>query len=143
MEKYEILRNTAGTDEDKLNFHYTKKSLETLGLTADEVSFVFRIIATVLKMGNFVFVPVTNIDGTEGCQVSNDYGELLLEILLKKTLLLNKNLFNRITRNRSTPRLRCSNITTMPYKIHLDLGSRRQRIGTGCSTSDSLPEYSL
>lgn len=78
VEKYEILRNSSGTEEDKVNFHYTKKSLETLGLTPEEVSFVFRIIATVLKMGNFVFVPVTNIDGTEGCQISNDYGELLI-----------------------------------------------------------------
>ncbi|XP_055848851.1 unconventional myosin-Ia isoform X2 [Episyrphus balteatus] len=73
VEKYEILKNTTAIEEDRSNFHYTKKSLEVLGLHADEIQSMFRIIAVVLKLGNFIFVPITNIDGTEGCQVSNDY----------------------------------------------------------------------
>lgn len=43
-------------------------------MSCDEINSIFRVIAVVLKLGNFIFVPVTNIDGTEGCQVSNVYG---------------------------------------------------------------------
>ncbi|XP_030370205.1 unconventional myosin-Ia isoform X2 [Scaptodrosophila lebanonensis] len=73
VEKYELLRNTTAMEEDRANFHYTKRSLDVLGLSCDETSAIFRVIAVVLKLGNFIFVPVTNIDGTEGCQVSNVY----------------------------------------------------------------------
>ncbi|EDV44259.1 uncharacterized protein Dana_GF18892, isoform C [Drosophila ananassae] len=73
VEKYELLRNTTAMEEDRMNFHYTKRSLDVLGLSCDEISSIFRVIAVVLKLGNFIFVPVTNIDGTEGCQVSNVY----------------------------------------------------------------------
>lgn len=51
-----------------------QKSLETLGLSSEEIQSIFKIIAVVIKLGNLVFVPMTNIDGTEGCQVSNEYG---------------------------------------------------------------------
>lgn len=54
-----------------------QKSLETLGFTADEIQSVFKVIAVVIKLGNLLFIPTTNIDGTEGCQVSNEYGEHL------------------------------------------------------------------
>ena len=30
-------------------------------------------MAAVLKLGNVNFVPMTNIDGTEGCRVENEY----------------------------------------------------------------------
>ncbi|XP_030080810.1 unconventional myosin-Ia isoform X1 [Drosophila hydei] len=73
VEKYELLRNTSAMEEDRANFHYTKRSLDVLGLSCDEINSIFRVIAVVLKLGNFIFVPVTNIDGTEGCQVSNVY----------------------------------------------------------------------
>ncbi|XP_073815090.1 myosin 95E [Musca autumnalis] len=73
VEKYEILKNTTALEEDRTNFHYTKKSLDVLGLSCDEINAIFRIIAVVLKLGNFIFVPITNIDGTEGCQISNVY----------------------------------------------------------------------
>ncbi|XP_037911056.1 unconventional myosin-Ib isoform X2 [Hermetia illucens] len=73
LDKYELLKNTSGTEDDKNNFYFTKKSLETLGFASDEIHSIFRMLAVVLKLGNFVFVPVTNIDGSEGCQVSNDY----------------------------------------------------------------------
>ena len=32
-----------------------------------------QIVATVLKLGNLNFVPVTNMDGTEGCRIENEY----------------------------------------------------------------------
>ncbi|XP_068152516.1 unconventional myosin-Ia isoform X4 [Drosophila tropicalis] len=73
VERYELLRNTTAMEEDRSNFHYTKRSLDVLGLCCDEINSIFRVIAVVLKLGNFIFVPVTNIDGTEGCQVSNVY----------------------------------------------------------------------
>jgi len=49
--------------------------LDVLGLNCEESNSIFRVIAVVLKLGNFIFVPITNIDGTEGCQVSNVYGK--------------------------------------------------------------------
>lgn len=57
-----------------LTFFKLQKSLETLGLNAEEIQSIFKIIAIVIKLGNLIFVPMTNIDGTEGCQVSNEYG---------------------------------------------------------------------
>ena len=35
--------------------------------------FHLQIVATVLKLGNLNFVPVTNMDGTEGCRIENEY----------------------------------------------------------------------
>lgn len=46
-----------------------------LGFTGEEILSVFKIIAVVLKLGNLNFIPITNIDGTEGCEITNDYGE--------------------------------------------------------------------
>lgn len=75
INKYEILKDTNADDDDKTQFYYTKKSLECLGFTGDEILSVFKIIAVVLKLGNLNFIPITNIDGTEGCEITNDYGE--------------------------------------------------------------------
>lgn len=73
VDKYELLRNTFSTEEDKMCFVSTRGSLEKLGLSADEIVTVFRILAVVLKLGNLSFLPITNIDGTEGCSVSNEF----------------------------------------------------------------------
>ena len=35
--------------------------------------FHLQIVATVLKLGNLNFVPVTNMDGTEGCRIEKEY----------------------------------------------------------------------
>ena len=43
-------------------------------MSGREIFDVLRIVAGVLKLGNVEFVPTTNMDGTEGCAVSNDYG---------------------------------------------------------------------
>lgn len=94
IDKYELLKHANATDDDKNNFSYTKvkfvipepvriancfhfilqKSLDVLGLNQDEILSIFKIIAVVIKLGNLVFVPTTNIDGTEGCNISNEYG---------------------------------------------------------------------
>jgi hypothetical protein len=42
------------------------------------VVLIFKIVASVLKLGNIGFTPTSNIDGTEGCTVSNDYGTFFL-----------------------------------------------------------------
>lgn len=39
-----------------------------------EIMEIFSIIAAILKLGNLTFVPITNMDGTEGCSLGNDYG---------------------------------------------------------------------
>ena len=50
--------------------------MEDLGFTQEESSDVFKIVAATLKLGNLNFVPTTNMDGTEGCSISNEYGKL-------------------------------------------------------------------
>lgn len=52
-----------------------QRSLETLGFSQDDAVNIFKIVASVLKLGNIGFIPTNNIDGTEGCTVSNDYGK--------------------------------------------------------------------
>ncbi|CRK94774.1 CLUMA_CG008268, isoform A [Clunio marinus] len=73
INKYELLKDTNSDDNDKSQFIRTKKSLEILGFSNDEILSIFKIIAVVLKLGNLNFIPITNIDGTEGCEISNDY----------------------------------------------------------------------
>ena len=55
-------------------FDMLQKALEDIGMSGREIFDVLRIVAAVLKLGNVEFVPTTNMDGTEGCAVSNDYG---------------------------------------------------------------------
>lgn len=80
MEHYAILQMdghcpTQTEEEDRQLFLYTRSALDVLGFSVEEVVNIFRIIAVVLKLGNLQFVPCNNIDGTEGCSISNDYGE--------------------------------------------------------------------
>ena len=49
--------------------------MEDIGLRVDEICDIFKIVASVLKLGNLQFIPTTNMDGTEGCGISNEYGE--------------------------------------------------------------------
>ena len=49
--------------------------IDDLGLSADESTDIFKLVAVVLKLGNIKFVPSTNMDGTEGCVIGNEYGE--------------------------------------------------------------------
>lgn len=32
------------------------------------------MVSIILKLGNLIFIPTTNIDGTSGCEITNDYG---------------------------------------------------------------------
>jgi myosin I len=84
INKYELLKDTNSDEDDKVQFVHTKKSLEVLGFTIDEILSVFKIIAVVLKLGNLNFIPITNIDGTEGCEITNDYGKLLFHVYVNQ-----------------------------------------------------------
>ena len=53
-----------------------QRAMEDLGMTSAEIMDIFRIMAAILKLGNVNFIPTTNMDGTEGCAISNDYGEI-------------------------------------------------------------------
>lgn len=79
VEQYRILQTetnqpTLTEEDDKKLFVYTKNALEILGFSSNEIIDIFRTLAVVLKVGNLQYVPCNNIDGTEGCSVSNDYG---------------------------------------------------------------------
>ena len=56
--------------------------MEDIGLKSEEICDIFKIVSSVLKLGNLQFVPTTNMDGTEGCSIANEYGELLLLIMM-------------------------------------------------------------
>lgn len=73
IDKYELLKYGTVNEEDKFKFPFTINSLERLGLFPDEISSIFKIIAVVLKLGNLIFMSTTNIDGTEGTDITNDY----------------------------------------------------------------------
>ena len=49
--------------------------MEDIGLKPDEICDIFKIVSSVLKLGNLQFVPTTNMDGTEGCSIANEYGK--------------------------------------------------------------------
>ncbi|KZS14110.1 Myosin-IB [Daphnia magna] len=77
-ENYLYLRNNHSNpsvwhQSDKDEFFNTKKALESVGFSAEDIVNIFRIVAAVLKLGNLIFTPVSNIDGTEGCSINNDY----------------------------------------------------------------------
>ena len=58
--------------------------MEDLGFTPDEIIDIFRILSAVLKLGNINFVPTTNMDGTDGCAISNDYGRFIFKLIYWK-----------------------------------------------------------
>nr|CAH0099998.1 unnamed protein product [Daphnia galeata] len=77
-DNYLYLRNNHSNpsvwhQSDKEEFLNTKKALETVGFSAEDIVNIFRIVAAVLKLGNLIFTPVSNIDGTEGCSINNEY----------------------------------------------------------------------
>ena len=55
-----------------------QKAMEDLGFSHEEIIDIFRIISAVLKLSNINFIPTTNMDGTDGCAISNDYGKFCI-----------------------------------------------------------------
>ncbi|XP_031619986.1 unconventional myosin-Ia isoform X2 [Contarinia nasturtii] len=72
-EKYALLKNDPATNTDREDFAYTKKALDVIGLTSDEILSIFKMVSIILKLGNLIFIPTTNIDGSGGCEITNDY----------------------------------------------------------------------
>ncbi|XP_035795364.1 unconventional myosin-Ib-like isoform X3 [Anopheles albimanus] len=95
IDKYELLKNSFANEDDRTNFAYSKRSLEILGFGQDEILSIFTILAVVLKLGNLTFIPTTNIDGSEGCEISNEYE---LDEIAQLLQLDNQLLFNCLTR---------------------------------------------
>lgn len=58
-----------------------------LGFSDSEITNIFKIISSILKLGNLNMVPTNNIDGTEGCIITNDYGIYLILNDLKTNFL--------------------------------------------------------
>ena len=54
---------------------FFQRAMEDIGLKTEEICDIFKIVASVLKLGNLQFVPTTNMDGTEGCSIANEYGQ--------------------------------------------------------------------
>lgn len=54
-EKYELLMNDPTTNTDREDFAYTKKALEVIGLTSDEILSIFKMVSIILKLGNILF----------------------------------------------------------------------------------------
>lgn len=50
-EKYAILKNDPTTNTDREDFAYTKKALEVIGLTSDEILSIFKMVSIILKLG--------------------------------------------------------------------------------------------
>ena len=55
-----------------------QKAMEDLGLRSEEITDILKVCAAVLKLGNLQFVPTTNMDGTEGCGIANEYGQYII-----------------------------------------------------------------
>ena len=53
--------------------------MEDIGMSEVEINNILSIIAAILKLGNLSFVPITNMDGTEGCALGNEYGNALFQ----------------------------------------------------------------
>ncbi|XP_015787505.1 LOW QUALITY PROTEIN: unconventional myosin-Ia-like [Tetranychus urticae] len=77
MEMYEIMKTSQPElmqfFDDKDQFFETKRSMEIIGFTPEEILCIFCIVASILKLGNLQFLPRANMDGTEGCSLLNDY----------------------------------------------------------------------
>jgi len=52
--------------------------MEVLGFTTDEVTALFQLVAAILKLGNVQFQHRSNIDGTDGCRLTNEEGYIIL-----------------------------------------------------------------
>lgn len=51
--------------------------MEVIGFTSDEVTSLFQLIGSILKLGNIEFSHRSNDDGTDGCDLSNTSGKFL------------------------------------------------------------------
>ena len=58
-----------------MSYPFLQKALDDLDFNGEEIHDILKVISAILKLGNINFMPTTNMDGTEGCAISNDYGK--------------------------------------------------------------------
>lgn len=72
---YNILKSSGSGDvatmNDQENFDTVMHGMEVIGFTSDEVTSLFQLIGSILKLGNIEFSHRSNDDGTDGCDLSN------------------------------------------------------------------------
>lgn len=56
--------------------------MEILGFSQEEILNILKVVSCILKLGNLIFIPTNNIDGTEGCMLNNEYGKCIFQFLL-------------------------------------------------------------
>ncbi|KAL5009512.1 hypothetical protein ScPMuIL_011817 [Solemya velum] len=59
------------TVNDAENFRNITNGMDIIGFSQMEIMAVLRLVASVLKLGNIQFEHRSNIDGTDGCKISN------------------------------------------------------------------------
>ncbi|XP_053408862.1 unconventional myosin-Ib-like isoform X3 [Mercenaria mercenaria] len=57
--------------DDAKDFNMVKTGMEVIGFYRTEITEVFQLVASVLKLGNVEFSHRSNADGTDGCDISN------------------------------------------------------------------------
>lgn len=76
-ENYHFLKGSGcvqvETIDDKENFYAVKNGMEVIGFQVHEIFAVFQLVASVLKFGNLEFHHRSNLDGTNGCVLMNEY----------------------------------------------------------------------
>ena len=87
-ENYNILKsqrqyNSSEWSDGKNDFSAIKKAFDIMGLDQTEQMNIYRIVASVLLIGNMGFTSINNIDGSEGCSMENDYGKQPLSLIKK------------------------------------------------------------
>ncbi|KAJ8307514.1 hypothetical protein KUTeg_015598, partial [Tegillarca granosa] len=60
------------TVDDVENFSIVKNGMEVIGFNTDEITAIFQLVASILKLSNVKFIHRTNDDGTDGCDLDND-----------------------------------------------------------------------
>ena len=58
-----------------LYIYFFQRAMEVIGFEKEEITAVFQLVASVLKLGNIELQHHSNIDGTDGCRILGDYGE--------------------------------------------------------------------
>ncbi|XP_061180865.1 unconventional myosin-Ib-like [Saccostrea echinata] len=75
IDDYNILKGTVDADvatmNDQKNFDTVMHGMEVIGFSSEEVTSLFQLIASILKLGNVEFSHRSNEDGTDGCDLSN------------------------------------------------------------------------
>ncbi|ESP02895.1 hypothetical protein LOTGIDRAFT_212414 [Lottia gigantea] len=70
---YVFLRNggngLSSATDDAENFRIVKNGMEIIGFSSEEINHVFKLVSTILKLGNIQFTPRVNEDGTDGCDI--------------------------------------------------------------------------